>query len=78
MANPDALAAVKAGTYEPLVTAMTQVSGYDSKYFNDDLLHVVGILTDNSPLLERYYKAHGNRAAACLSALLSATARGQD
>ena len=77
MANPDALAAVKAGTYEPLVTAMTQVSGYDSKYFNDDLLHVVGFLTGNSPLLERYYKAHGNRAAACLSALLSSTAVGR-
>lgn len=64
--NPAKLAAVKAASYEPFV-----VNGVDSKYFNDDLLSVVGWETENYRALSQYYYKAGNRAAACLAGLHS-------
>ncbi len=64
MSDPAALAAATAKGYEPFVG-----NGVDSKIFNDDLLHVIGKLTGDYATLNKYYDAHGNRAAACMSAL---------
>lgn len=68
MANPDALAKANASGYEPIVG-----KGSDSKIFSDDLLHVIGFLTGDYALLNKYYDAHGNRPAACISALKDLT-----
>lgn len=65
LANPDLLASHKCAEYEPAV-----VKGDYSKAFNGDLLHVIGMQASAFKLLADYYEAHGNRAAACLSALL--------
>lgn len=62
--DPDALAAVKDKTYEPLVNV-----GVDSKIFNHDLLHVIGFTTGDYKTLHDYYSAHGNRQAAFYTAL---------
>lgn len=64
LTNPEALAQANAGGYEPLVG-----KGADSKIFNDDLLHVIGFMTHDYGTLNKYYDAHGNRAAACVTAL---------
>ena len=64
MENPDKLAAVKAGKYCPLV-----VMGRDSRIYNNDLLSVIGMWTDNYRVMHEYYDAAGNRSAACLTAL---------
>lgn len=63
LAHPDALAAQQDEGYEPFVK-----TGVDSKYFNHDLLHIIGIETDNLPYLYEHYKSQGNREAACLLA----------
>ena len=65
LANPDLLASHKCAEYEPAV-----VKGDYSKAFNGDLLHVIGMQASAFKLLADYYEAHGNRAAACLCALL--------
>lgn len=72
LANPSTLAATNAKDYEPIVG-----SGADSKIFNNDLLHVIGFKTNAFDVLNKYYDANGNRAAACLSAL-NAYAYGTD
>lgn len=64
LTRPELLAAQKATQYTPLVT-----KGDDSRIFGDDLLHVIGMETDNFTLLHDYYERTGNRAAACLCAL---------
>lgn len=64
--NPAKLAATKAADYAPFVE-----DGVDSKYFNDDLLSVVGWETENYRALSQYYYKAGNRAASCLAGLHS-------
>ncbi|KGI60635.1 alpha-2-macroglobulin family protein [Prevotella sp. S7 MS 2] len=65
MRHPDLLAHQLAKNYEPLV-----VKGYDSNIFYEDLLHVIGMEAEAYQQLHDYYKAHGNRAAACICAYL--------
>jgi len=62
MSQPEELARVKAGDYEPFV-----VSGQDSRLFGDDLLSVVGYETRQYAALHRYYSRVGNRRAALLT-----------
>lgn len=65
MEQPALLAQHKCVEYAPAV-----VEGVDSKIFNDDLLHVVGMETKAYKTLHDYYAAKGNRPAACISACL--------
>lgn len=67
LANVDLLAAQRTSDYVPLV-----MEGIDSRIFNNDLLHVLGMEAEDYRLLHAYYRQHGNRAAACLSALKAA------
>ena len=55
------LAQVKDEDYVPFV-----IKGSDSRYFNHDLLSVVGYELDDLQSLYDYYKQTGNRQAACL------------
>lgn len=64
LSDPDMLAHHKATDYEPTI-----IKGDFSKTFGDDLLHVIGMQAKDFKLLSRYYQEHGNRGAACLSAL---------
>lgn len=64
MSNPDALAKAFSNTYEPYV-----VDGIDSKYYYDDMLHIIGMLADDYYTMHRYYDSHGKREGACLTAL---------
>ena len=65
--HPDLLAAQKVKDFDPLFE-----SGADSKWFDNDLLHVLGYHAGEYQLLHDYYDAHGNRNAACLTAALIA------
>jgi len=60
--NIDALAKAKADDYEPLL-----VEGDASIAFNNDLLHVICFETERYTVAHDWYKAQGNRPAACLS-----------
>ena len=60
------LAAVKTLDYEPLL-----VKGVDSRYFDDDLLSVIGYELEQFQPLCDYYKKAGNRKAAFLTGLRS-------
>lgn len=62
MLNPDLLAQHKYSEYSPLFE-----KGKDDAVFNNDLLHVVGMLAGDYKALETYYLAHGNRPAACIA-----------
>lgn len=64
LANPNLLAANSANGYTPLM-----ITGTDSKIFNNDLLHVLAFEAGAYKLMHDYYDAHGNRPAACLTAL---------
>ncbi len=64
MANPEQLALHKAAEYRPFIEIET-----DSKWFDYDLLHVIGIETGNYAAMSRYYNTTRLRTAACLSAL---------
>ena len=64
MADPKALAAARAGAFEPVV-----VGGYNGKIFGDDMLSVVGYEVEDFQTLYDHYHAEGNRAATCLAAL---------
>ena len=64
MEQPAALAAVKAGNYEPFV-----VSGADSRLFGDDMLSIVGYETRHYGVLHDYYTKAGNRRAALLTGI---------
>ena len=64
MANPDALADAYATGYEPFV-----VDGVDSKYFYDDMLHIIGMRAGAYRALHDYYASHSKREGACLTAL---------
>lgn len=60
------LASKKAETYFPFVE-----KGIDSGLFNGDLLHVVGMYTENYEAMYQYYLKQGNRRAAMMSAVLA-------
>lgn len=62
--RPDLLAQQKCRDYEPAVTG-----GIDSDIFYGDLLHVLGFEAADYKTLYDYYSSHGNRAAACITAL---------
>lgn len=64
LSQPEALAQEKSTNYAPLLDV-----GLDSKIFYDDLLHVIGIEADDYRTLYNYYSTHGNRPAACITAL---------
>lgn len=64
MKHPKALAQAKAEGYEPFV-----VNGVDSKYFNDDMLSVIGYETGIFRPLVDYYYQQGNMRATCLAGL---------
>ena len=65
LANPDALSNTLATAYEPFV-----VDGVDSRYFYDDLLHIVAMAAGDLNTLHQYYASHDLREGACLSALM--------
>ncbi|MBQ8711974.1 MAG: alpha-2-macroglobulin [Prevotella sp.] len=58
------LAAVKATAYKPLT-----VNGRDSRWFDDDMLSVVGYELKDYHALNDYYNKAGNRVAALMTAL---------
>lgn len=62
--HPDLLAKTYTTVYEPFIA-----DGIDSRIFGDDLLHVVGMETGDFHTLHDFYKAQGNRPAACYCAL---------
>lgn len=64
LANPAALAAVKASKFEPLLT-----KGSNAQIFGDDLLNVVAREVDDWGTLATYYNKVGNREAACYCSL---------
>ncbi|MBO4849768.1 MAG: alpha-2-macroglobulin [Prevotella sp.] len=63
LSNPTLLGNTTTGAFVP---AMTE--GEESKYFNNDLLHVLGKRVNDYALLHDYYDKTGNREAACLTA----------
>lgn len=65
LANPDLLSNTVTSGYVPLV-----VDGVDSRYFYDDLLHVIAINAGDYKALHDYYAQHNLREGACLAALL--------
>ena len=64
MSHPDALAAAYSTGYEPFVE-----DGVDSKYYYDDMLHVIGMRAGDYRTMHDYYTAHSKREGACLTAL---------
>lgn len=64
MSRPDLLAATSSSDYEPMV-----IKGVDSKFFNNDLLHVIGMEAKAWQQLHNFYESAGMREAACLTAL---------
>ena len=66
LSNPSLLARQKAANYTPLVKI-----GKDDHIFGGDLLHVIGMQARDFDKLNRYYVEHGNREAACYTALLA-------
>ena len=73
LADPALLAQTSAATCQPLVG-----EGSASRYFGDDLLHVIGNFVDNWVLLRDHYVATGNRPAACLSSLYALQEEGKN
>lgn len=64
MSNPGALADAFATGYKPFVE-----DGIDSKYYYNDMLHIIGMAAGDYKGMHDYYDAHGKREGACLSAL---------
>ncbi|MCR4918794.1 MAG: alpha-2-macroglobulin, partial [Prevotella sp.] len=64
LAHPDMLAATKTSAYETIIN-----KGNDSKFFDDDLLSVIGYEAQRFDILSDYYTKSGNRRAALLSTL---------
>lgn len=62
LANPELLANTSTGAYVP---AMTE--GDESKFFNNDLLHVLAKRANDLAVMRDYYEKAGNREAACLT-----------
>lgn len=65
LSNPDLLSKTLTSGYEPFVE-----DGTDSRYFYDDLLHIVAIAADDYKTLHDYYAEHNLREGACLAALM--------
>ena len=63
LSNPALLAAHQVPEFKPLMT-----EGPDSKYFNDDLLHVLGMRANDYQTLHDYYESAGMLEASCLTA----------
>ena len=63
LSNPALLASHQVPEFVPLLT-----NGSDSKYFNNDLLHVLGMEAGDYQTLHDYYDAAGMLDAACLTA----------
>lgn len=63
--HPDVLASTSTSGYEPAVAV-----GADSRIFNNDLLHVVGMEVGNIQLIHDFYLRKGNRPASCITALM--------
>ncbi|UKK51581.1 MG2 domain-containing protein [Prevotella sp. E13-17] len=65
----------------PAILAATKVTGYtpfiikekDSRFFDDDLLSVIGYETDQTKVLHKYYLTTTNRKAQLLTAIKGAT-----
>ncbi len=64
MSHPDALAKAYATGYEPFV-----VDGVDSKYYYDDMLHIIGMRAGDYLSMHAYYASHGKREGALLTAI---------
>lgn len=64
VADPAALAAARADSYDPFV-----VKGYNASLFGGDMLSVVGYETKNYKAMHDWYSRAGMRAAACVTAL---------
>ena len=62
LAHPEELGGVKAADYDPFV-----VKGQDSRYFDDDLLSIIGYEAQRFDVLRDYYVRTGNRHAALLA-----------
>ncbi|HEY9551496.1 MAG TPA: alpha-2-macroglobulin family protein, partial [Prevotella sp.] len=62
--HKELLARAKATRYRSVIDL-----GNVGRYFNNDMLSVVGYAVGNVPALHEYYAAHGNRAAAMITAL---------
>ena len=65
VSNPDLLSNTLTSGYEPFV-----IDGVDSRYFYDDLLHVVAMAAKDYKTMHDYYAEHNLREGACLSALM--------
>ncbi len=63
VSNPSLLAGHRVTEFEPLM-----VNGFDSKYFNNDLLHVLGMEAGDYQMLHDYYEQAGSQEATCLMA----------
>ncbi len=61
---PEQLARHKASEYEPLL-----VEGYDSRWFDNDLLSVIGYELNEYKVMHDYYVKTHLRTAACLTAM---------
>ena len=59
MSHPDALAKAYATGYEPFV-----VDGVDSKYYYDDMLHIIAMRAKDYRTMHDYYASHGKREGA--------------
>lgn len=64
LADPAVLASCQTTKYRPLVSEEE-----DSRIFNNDLLHVIGMRAKRYDILHDYYKKVGNRRAALITAL---------
>ena len=73
MTNPDLLSKTVTSGYEPFV-----IDGVDSRYFYDDLLHVVAINAGDYKTLHDYYAEHNLREGACLAALMQVKEKNND
>ena len=64
MRNPELLAKHKTAEFTPLFE-----DGYDSRWFDNDLLSVIGYAAHDYKTMHEYYVQTSNRNAACLTAL---------
>ncbi len=65
LAEPDVLSNIYTTAYEPFV-----IDGVDSRFFYDDMLHVIAMAAGDLNTLHDYYVSHNLREGACLSALM--------
>lgn len=66
MTAPELLASRKCSGYEPAM-----LKGADDDLFGNDLLHVIGLETQQHDTLHDFYTRQGNRPAACYASLLA-------